>query len=66
MTIKASITTHLLLFRLVVVMASMVGAVLWIPLWIFYGVVLADIVDPRIAILSFFVPVGATLIMLGE
>ena len=55
----------LLLCRLVVVMVSMIGSVIWIPFWIFFGVILMDEGHSEKAIIFFFVPVGITIFLLG-
>ena len=47
-------------------MLSMVGSVIWIPIWIYYGVVVTQVGEPLLAIAAFFVPVGVTVIFLGK
>ena len=55
-------------FRLIVVMVTFVGSVIWMCVWIYYGVVLSrlGIKFHEMAIVLFFVPIGANSLLLGN
>ena len=47
-------------------MISMVGSLIWIGLWIFYGVEFVNQDQTELAIRVFFVPVGCAFFLIGE